>query len=327
MELQGAFIIDKPAGITSHDVVARMRRIINTRRVGHAGTLDPFATGVLVVCVGHATRLTQFLVGLDKVYTATIRFGYATDTHDATGKPVKPLATSNKLTDQDIAAALRGFTGPQLQMPPMYSAKKIAGERLYRAAREGREVERPALPVTVYSLALVGAETGMERAGMQDNTDGTKDVTVRLRCSSGTYVRRLAHDIGERLEVGAHLVALRRESVGLHNIDQAVTLEALEHLADPNQLSSFMLSPAEAINHMQLLALTDDEVARIMNGREIELNQERCQPLQTPGMIGLCDRYGDLRAVGELMAGRLEVKPRMVLPAQAKSREERVPTA
>ena len=142
----GAFLIDKRADMTSHDVVDRLRRIVATRRIGHAGTLDPFATGLLVLCVGPATRLLQFLVHLDKVYVATVRMGFATDTQDVTGKQMGPLLSSNAVSLDDISCVLREFNGPQLQMPPMFSAKKVAGERLYVAAREGREVERKPVP-------------------------------------------------------------------------------------------------------------------------------------------------------------------------------------
>lgn|SRR5262245_40003534 len=308
MELQGALIVDKPAGLTSHDVVARVRRALRTRRVGHAGTLDPFATGVLVVCVGYATRLTQFLVGLDKQYTATIRFGFATDTHDRTGKPVTPLVSSKILKGEDIAEVLLEFTGPQLQTPPMYSAKKIAGERLYRAAREGRELERPAARITVYSLALVD-----ESGGIVDNEDGTKDVVVRVHCSSGTYIRRLAHDIGARLEFGAHLASLRRDSVGPHRLDQSVRLKEIEGLEHPDQASAFLLSPADTVRHMPRLELTEAEVLRIRNGRELRLDQPRVQLLGSVGTVGLCDRNGDLQAVGDLMVRPAVIKPRMVL--------------
>src|SRR5215831_7155128 len=307
MDMQGALIIDKPAGLTSHDVVARVRRIVKSRRVGHAGTLDPFATGVLVVCVGYATRLTQFLVGLDKEYVATIRFGYATDTHDSTGKPVTPLLSSKTLKGEDIASALLEFTGPQLQTPPMYSAKRIAGERLYRAAREGRELERPASPITVYSLSLVD-----EPGAIVDNADGTKDVVIRVHCSSGTYVRRLAHDIGARLELGAHLNALRRESVGPHRLEQSVTLDEIEHLEQPDRARAFLLSPADTIRHMPRIELSEEEVIRIRNGRELAFDQSRIR-LMGDGLVGLCDQKGDLQAVGQFTAGLSLVKPRMVL--------------
>jgi tRNA pseudouridine55 synthase len=309
MELQGALIIDKPAGMTSHDVVARVRRVLKTRRVGHAGTLDPFATGVLVVCVGYATRLTQFLVGLDKRYTATIRFGYATDSHDVTGKPVTAIASSKRLKEEDVAAVLLEFIGPQLQMPPMYSAKKIAGERLYRAAREGREVTRSACPITIHSLSLFDGP-----GGIVDNEDGTRDAAVRVHCSSGTYIRRLAHDIGERLQLGAHLVALRRESVGPHYAEQAVPLETFERLEEPDQGRAFLLSPAEAIKHMTRVELTQEEVIRIRNGLQVELDQVRLRSMRPGDVVGLCNMGGELQAVGELIASPLVVKPRMVLP-------------
>ena len=308
MELRGALIIDKPAGMTSHDVVARVRRIFKTRRVGHAGTLDPFATGVLVVCVGNATRLTQFLVGLDKRYTATIRFGYATDSHDITGKRVTATESSKLLRVEDITTVLLDFIGPQLQMPPMYSAKKVAGERLYRAAREGRDVERQACPITIHSLALLGGP-----AAIVENPDGTSDAAVSVHCSSGTYIRRLAHDIGERLQIGAHLVALRRESVGPHHVGQAVPLEILERLEQPNQTSAFLLTPADAIKHMPKLEVTEDEILRIRNGRQLDLDRVRLGSLQPGEVVGLCDRSGELQAVGELMAEPCVLKPRMVL--------------
>jgi tRNA pseudouridine55 synthase len=308
MELRGALIIDKPAGMTSHDVVARVRRLFKTRRVGHAGTLDPFATGVLVVCVGNATRLTQFLVGLDKRYTATIRFGYATDSHDITGKRVTAIESSKVLRVEDIAKVLVDFIGPQLQMPPMYSAKKVAGERLYRAAREGRVVERQACPITIHSLSLLDGP-----AAIVGNADGTTDAVVRVHCSSGTYIRRLAHDIGERLQIGAHLVALRRESVGPHHVGQAVPLAILERLEQPDQTSAFLLSPADAIKHMPKLEVTEDEILRIRNGRQLELDRVRLGPLQPGEVVGLCDRGGELQAVGELMAEPWVLKPRMVL--------------
>src|SRR5215471_14672493 len=186
LKMNGGIIIDKPAGLTSHDVVAKVRRAINIRRVGHAGTLDPFATGVLIVCVGRATRLVQFLVGLNKEYEATITLGFATDTQDLTGKQITPLRSSNAVSLENIELALSEFRGEQLQTPPMYSAKKVDGERLYRAARAGREVKREPVTVSVHAISLLSEPV---RSG-----DGTCDVTIAVRCSSGTYIRTLAHD-------------------------------------------------------------------------------------------------------------------------------------
>src|SRR5215211_1421520 len=196
--MTGALIIDKPEGITSHDVVARVRRAAATRRVGHAGTLDPFATGVLVVCLGRATRLVQFLVGLDKEYVATVRLGFATDTQDLTGKQITPVKSSDELSVGDIRRAANELTGPQLQLPPMFSAKKIGGERLYRAAREGREIEREPVAITVHSIDLI--EVNEEMRNEEEND--TRDILMRVRCSSGTYIRTIAHDIGNKLGVG-----------------------------------------------------------------------------------------------------------------------------
>src|SRR4030095_513481 len=153
----GALIIDKPEGFTSHDVVARVRRAAGTRRVGHAGTLDPFATGALVCCIGPATRLVQFLVGLDKEYNATVRLGYATDTQDGTGKQITSLHASSELSLEELQRTLDQFIGPQSQMPPMFSAKKVGGERLYRAAREGGEGQRAPGSLVVDSIAMTDA--------------------------------------------------------------------------------------------------------------------------------------------------------------------------
>src|ERR1044071_8939869 len=191
----GALIIDKPAGMPSHDVVARVRRAARTRRVGHAGTLDPFATGVLVVCLERATRLLQFLVGFDKEYLATVRTGFATDTQDLTGKQITAFESSDLLSVERIETVLKEFVGSQRQTPPMYSAKKVGGERLYRAAREGREVERQAVAITISKLDLLRVD--------ETNADGTRDFLVCVRCSSGTYVRTIAHDVGARLGTGA----------------------------------------------------------------------------------------------------------------------------
>src|SRR4030095_4369789 len=150
----GALIIDKPEGFTSHDIVARVRRAAGTKRVGHAGTLDPFATGALVCCIGPATRLVQFLVGVDKEYIATVRLGYATDTQDITGKRITSLQSASNLSLDELQQTLHKFVGPQWQIPPMFSAKKVGGERLYRAAREGREVERNPVSIIVHSMNL-----------------------------------------------------------------------------------------------------------------------------------------------------------------------------
>jgi tRNA pseudouridine55 synthase len=300
----GALIIDKPAGMTSHDVVGRVRRAARTRRVGHAGTLDPFATGVLVVCLERATRLLQYLVGFDKEYLATARAGFATDTQDLTGKQITALESSDQLSVERVEAVLRGFVGPQWQTPPMFSAKKIAGERLYKAAREGREVERQPVAIEIRALDLLALRP--------TNEDGTRDFLIRVRSSSGTYVRTLAHDIGVKLGTGAHLSALRRTAVGRFRVEDALTLEAIERRAGEGSLSEALIEPAAALAHLPMLQIGDADLRLVATGRELPLADGEGESILS-STVRICDRAGRLVAVGEADVRRLAVKPRVVL--------------
>jgi tRNA pseudouridine55 synthase len=303
----GALVVDKPSGITSHDVVARVRRVAATRRVGHAGTLDPFATGVLVVCVGKATRLAQFLVGLDKEYLATVRLGFATDTQDLTGKQITPSKSSKETSLEEVRRVVSEFVGPQLQTPPMYSAKRVGGERLYEAAREGREVAREAVAITIHSIELIETESMLA-----PNADGTTDLNMIVRCSSGTYLRTLGNDIGERLGVGAHLAALRRTAVGGFKIGEAVTLEALEAMTREQVIERVLINPSAMLSHLPALTLDRDGVSRVITGRPIESSQARVEDRDR--FVRLCDETGALVGVGEYSAvARRVVKPRVVL--------------
>ncbi len=310
--MNGTLIIDKPAGLTSHDVVALVRRAAHTRKVGHAGTLDPFATGVLVVCIGQATRLVRFLVGLDKEYLATLRCGYATDTQDLTGKQISPLQSSKGLSLEAVQDVLKHFEGPQHQLPPMYSAKKIGGERLHRLARAGREVERKPVPITIYEMRLMGH--GLEP--LRENSDGTCDVLVRVRCSSGTYVRTLAHDFGERLGCGAHLAALRRTAVGQFSIDQAVTLETVEQLGHQETLSTLLLPLSVAVAHLPEQRLTTAEVIAVSHGKAIATRFEGTIGNQ-PLTLRLSNASGELVAIGEYEPLAKMLRPRIVLNADS----------
>ncbi|MEK6324643.1 MAG: tRNA pseudouridine(55) synthase TruB [Acidobacteriota bacterium] len=305
----GALIIDKPEGLTSHDVVARVRRIAGTRRVGHAGTLDPFATGVLVCCIGRATRLAQFLVGLDKEYVATVRLGYATDTQDGTGKQITPLCSSSELGVEDVHRILLQFTGPQLQTPPMFSAKKVGGERLYRAARDGREVERDPVSIVVHSMKVIEDAV----PPLVTNEDGTVEFCIQLRCSSGTYVRTLAYDIGERLGVGAHLITLRRTEVGHFRLTHALTLDELETM-DRDKLVDALISPYDMLLNLPVLALDDEGTRRVTNGRALPLSPEQAAAVE-PAVhkLRLSDSKGTLVAVGDFDREARLVSPRVVL--------------
>jgi tRNA pseudouridine55 synthase len=217
-ELEGVLLVDKPSEHTSHDVIARLRGKLRMRKIGHAGTLDPMATGLLIVLVGRATRVSQFIISLDKEYEGTIELGRTTDSQDAEGetmetRPVPPLA------EQQVQSAMNGFLGDQYQIPPMYSAIKIGGVPLYKKARRGEEVEREPRFIRVMSWELT--RLSLPRADF------------RLRCTKGTYVRTLAHDLGTKLGCGAHLSALRRTATDRFNVAQALTMEQIEALSLP----------------------------------------------------------------------------------------------
>ncbi|BCJ57858.1 tRNA pseudouridine synthase B [Micromonospora endophytica] len=214
-------MVDKPGGMTSHDVVARLRRLARTRRVGHGGTLDPMATGVLVIGVGRATRLLTYVIGADKSYAATIRLGQATVTDDAEGDVIA-TTPAGRITDDAVRSALAALTGEIDQVPSAVSAIKINGQRAYKRVREGESVELPARRVTVSRLDVLAVR--------RDEPD-VVDVDIEVSCSTGTYIRAIARDAGLALGVGGHLTALRRTSVGGFGLAESVTLEELERRA------------------------------------------------------------------------------------------------
>jgi tRNA pseudouridine55 synthase len=215
--MKGVILVDKPAGMTSHDVVDHIRKASGMRKVGHTGTLDPGATGLLLICLGAATRLSEHLTGLDKVYEGDMRLGVVTDSYDMDGKI---LAESDvpEIGMDHIQALFDEFTGDIFQVPPMVSAVKIGGERLYKKARQGEVIDRPAREVTVSEFPLLAYEPPL--------------ATFRVRCTSGTYVRALCHDIGERIGCGAVLDSLRRTAVGKHKIEDAVPLDDIQRPQD-----------------------------------------------------------------------------------------------
>jgi tRNA pseudouridine55 synthase len=253
----GLVVVDKPGGLTSHDVVARVRRLAGTRKVGHAGTLDPMATGVLVLGVNRATRLLGHLTLADKRYDATIRLGVTTTTDDAEGEVVETRST-DALTETAVRTALSGFVGEIDQVPSAVSAIKVDGKRAYARVRAGEEVDLPARRVTIHSLDVVA--TSLDRHG------GAVDVEVSVHCSSGTYVRSIARDLGVSLGVGGHLTALRRTTVGPFGLTDARTLDALaEH---------FTMTPiADAARAaFPALALDDAQAADVRVGRRLNLD-------------------------------------------------------
>jgi tRNA pseudouridine55 synthase len=258
----GLLVVDKPSGWTSHDVVGRGRRLCATRKVGHAGTLDPMATGVLVLGIGRATRLLTFLVGCDKDYTATIRLGQTTITDDAEGEVTATVAADG-VTPERLDAAVAELTGDFQQVPSSVSAIKVKGERSYHRVRAGEEVDLPARPVTVSRFAVLATRPG--------DVDGIPvlDVDVEVTVSSGTYVRALARDLGAALGVGGHLTALRRTRVGAFTLDQAHSLEALAEVGDPEQIPVTPLADA-ARAQFAVRELTAEETTAVGYGQRVE---------------------------------------------------------
>jgi tRNA pseudouridine(55) synthase len=265
----GLVIVDKPAGMTSHDVVGRIRRLAGTRRVGHAGTLDPMATGVLVVGVEKATRLLGYLSLTEKEYAATIRFGQSTSTDDAEGEPTGGTSAAG-VSAEALHAAVAGLTGEILQVPPGVSAIKVGGRRAYKLARAGAAPELAPRPVTVYEFRV----TAVRPAG------DVLDVDATVRCSSGTYIRALARDLGAELGTGGHLTALRRTSAGAYNLAQARTLE---DLAERLVVTPLEDAAAAAFPRVDLSA---DDARRLSHGARIPVPATAAFPGSVAGPPG-----------------------------------------
>jgi tRNA pseudouridine55 synthase len=277
----GLLLVDKPAGITSHDVVSIVRRAAHTRRVGHTGTLDPFATGLLVVLVGRGTRLIPYVEGEPKVYQATIRLGVETDTDDGTGSIIKEVPSPS---DAAIAAALPSLTGNIEQVPPAFSAKQVEGRRAYHAARKGAPLDLPPVPVTVHDWTILG------RSG--------DDLEVRVTCGTGTYIRALARDLGRLTGSAAHLTALRRLRSGAFDVRHAATVADLK--AGEFELASLK----SAIPSVAERVLDAAELGRVSHGNAIDARDET-------GRVALLDECGELVALAEREGAQL--RPRLVL--------------
>ena len=307
--MQGALVIDKPAGWTSHDVVARVRSIIGERRVGHTGTLDPFATGVLVVLVGRATRLAQFLADAEKEYEAVIRFGYATDTGDLTGARLVSEfhAKPQSFSKEEIGKAMASLRGETSQMPPMYSAKKVGGRRLYELARSGEEIEREPVTVNIREFeALASADPTLKE-------DGTADLPVRVVCSAGTYIRTLAEDLGKRLGVGAHLSELRRTRAGTFKIEEAIPLERVAELVKNEALTQALISPDELLSHLPSIQLTDEDAHRARHGIDLKIEETVFSSWEDEQPVRLRDASDNLIAVGKFSRTDTSVHPGVVI--------------
>jgi tRNA pseudouridine55 synthase len=289
MAASGVLIVDKPAGMTSHDVVARVRRLASQRAVGHLGTLDPMATGVLPLVLGRMTRLAQFYVASEKSYEGEIRFGFSTDTYDAEGEPVgEPQPVT--LTLGQVRAAAARFRGSIQQMPPPFSAKKIAGVPAYKLARKKKEVELKPIQVEVREFEILGLEG--DRA------------CFRARVASGTYLRSVAHDLGQLLGVGAHLATLRRTRVGEFGLEDAHTLD---ELVETNDIQSLFVHPRRVLPEFPSVTATDENLARIRNGMAVNLPEMSRAPL-----VKVFAGQAELVCIASRVAGTL-FHPKVVL--------------
>ncbi|WP_313176785.1 tRNA pseudouridine(55) synthase TruB [Massilia sp.] len=274
--VDGVLLLDKPVGLSSNDALIKAKRVMNAKKAGHTGTLDPFATGLLPLCFGEATKFSQDLLEADKTYEATVHLGIRTNTGDTEGEAIETLPVD--VTIEQIEAALARFRGPILQVPPMYSALKRDGKALYEYAREGIVLEREARPVTIHALELIGYEAPMLR--------------IRVTCSKGTYVRVLGEDIGAALGCGAHLNALRRIGVGALTLDGMITLEALQAHAEPRAL----LAPVDALlSTFPAVELTAELAKRFLNGQRLALGKEA---VAVPAEQGRVRVYHDGKLLG-----------------------------
>ena len=288
--LDGVLVVDKPAGMTSHDVIAAVRRALRSAgveakrrhgpKVGHAGTLDPDATGVLVVCLGRGTRLVPYLQASQKTYDARLQLGTTTTTLDASGEVVASMDASS-VDEVALCEALKSFVGDIEQIPPMVSAVKVGGERLYAKARRGEEIERAPRPVTIHDIVL------------EDFAPGPKaEASFLVTCSAGTYIRTLAADVGERLGVGAHLVSLRRLGSGRFSLEHAVDLDKVSELAAQHRLDEILLAPAEAVADYPRIVVDEAGATALRHGK----------PLPATGLAGpvaVVDAGGALLAMVE----------------------------
>jgi tRNA pseudouridine55 synthase len=251
MSLSGVLVVDKPTGVTSHDVVQQLRRVLGTRRIGHTGTLDPAASGVLLACVGKGTKVAQFLTGHDKEYRAVVRLGATTDTYDGEGE-IKETEEEWRVSPERINDTVNSFKGEISQLPPMHSAVKHRGKRLYQYAREKQEVERAERKVEIKEISI----TGMKAPYLE----------LKVSCSKGTYVRSLAHDLGQKLGCGAYLFSLRRTRVGPFRLEDALSPEKISEVRKEGRIGEALISIEQALAHLPSVAVGEGSVPRIRNG-------------------------------------------------------------
>jgi tRNA pseudouridine55 synthase len=301
LDIDGILLLDKPVGMTSNRALQEAKRLLNARKAGHTGSLDPLASGLLPLCFGEATKFSRFLLDADKRYLTVVKLGVSTTTYDGEGEitATRPVAVETAAIERALAA----FRGEIEQVPPRYSAIKIDGRRMYELARAGREVEIPPRCVTIYSLDLV------DRQG--------DELTLDIRCSKGTYIRSLAHDLGEALGCGAHVARLRRTASAGFDVDRAVTLEALRALATPAERAARLLPGDTAVDHLPAVTLSRDAAYYLRQGQAVSA------PHGLPaGWVRLYEDR-EFLGLGEVQADGLVAPKRLVCRPLASERLDR----
>jgi tRNA pseudouridine55 synthase len=287
-ELSGVIILDKPANMSSAQALSKVKRLLGARKAGHAGTLDPFATGVLICCINQATRLAQFFLHGDKTYEAVLRLGIKTDTQDVTGR-VAHQADLPSIDAQSLMSICKSFEGKQMQLPPVYAALKHEGTPLYKLARQGKPVQKPARPITIRAIDVKKIEL--------------PDIHFTVSCSSGTYVRTLCADMGDTIGCGGHLFRLRRVASSGFSIENAHPLEALEAITPGNRQKETLTPMAAAISHMPTFIANEDVLKNVVHGRKLDNTHIPSALIQRPmvdspaGHLKVVDAELNLRAV------------------------------
>ena len=294
--MKGILLVDKPSGMTSHDVVDALRKATGIRKIGHTGTLDPAATGLLIMCIGKATRLSEHLMGMDKTYEGTMRLGVVTESYDMDGKVVEENDVP-EITREELEEAMKPLTGDLMQVPPMVSAVKIGGKRLYKLARQGETVERPPRPVTVHEFSLLDCTL--------------PEVQFRVECTSGTYVRSLCHDIGQHFGCGAALQSLRRTHIGSHSIEDSTPLEELN---TPEKVASSLIPISEALDYPEVVVQAKGKNL-ISSGNPVFPIDIESEIPEVQGWVQVKSERGELLALGKVEESPMGTKvvPKRVL--------------
>jgi tRNA pseudouridine55 synthase len=301
--MNGVLLVDKPSGMTSHDVVNRIRKAAGLRKVGHTGTLDPAATGLLLICLGAATRLSKYLTGMDKEYMGTLKLGLTTDSYDSDGTILEESDVP-ELSEKELSGLLAPYTGTIEQIPPMVSAVKVGGKRLYTLARKGEVVERPTREVTVSRFEILEWDSPL--------------ATFVVQCTTGTYIRSLCHDIGQDIGCGAILASLRRTVVGSHHVDDAIPLDDLKN---PGNVEERLLSMGSVLS-MPSVTVTPQGHRMVLSGNQINPNQLTEDAPEEQGLVQIKSRSGELLALADLehRSTGTWIQPRKVFAQATESR-------